>query len=825
METLVDLLNDAAERFGPTTALTIKPGFRQQRWSYLRLRESSERVAAVLRQYGLKKGDRAIIWAPNSPEWVVAFFGCLQAGVVAVPLDVRSAPAFVASIVGQTEPKLAFLSRQTAQGLPDPGFPVVSLEDLEEHLDGVAPLGDEPPVAADDIAEIMFTSGTTGDPKGVVLTHQNVVSNAVAAAKVLPVKPWYRLLSLLPLSHMLEQTGGLLVPLLNGASVVYPVSRRPSIIFKTMQTNHVTNFVAVPQALQLFMNGIERQVRAQGKERQWRFLLRLASVLPTPVRRWLFRQVHRQLGGRLGFIMSGGAYLDPELARRWAALGIPVLQGYGTTETSPAITMNTLRYQSLGSVGRVLPGQEVRIAPDGEILTRGPNVTQGYWQNPEATTASFEDGWYKTGDLGYLDSDGFLYLKGRKKDLIVLANGQNVYPEDIEALLHKESGVADTVIVGLPGDGGTVQVHAVLLMEDGTRAPDVVRSVNRQLASHQQVQGFTLWPEDDFPRTHTLKVKKPLVLDFLLSQQQEPSPSVASDAMQQQAPAGELHRVVASICGLPPETLAPGQTLGLDLNLDSLGRVELLSAIEAEIGVYVDEEKLGPETTFQELEDLVQRGGTKQDLPFPSWGRSLWCQGLRALLQHTALFPLLRVFYKVQVRGRENLDMLEGSVLFASNHNVSLDNPLIMMSLPNRWRRRLCPAAAADDAFGNPFWRVANSLLGNAFPFARDGAVRPSLEHLGQLLDWGWSVLIYPEGYNTYGDMVPFKAGTGLVAVESRTPVVPVRVTLRKGSVFDRASLLSRGEVEVSFGQPLAFPRGTDYREATEQLEAAVKAL
>jgi long-chain acyl-CoA synthetase len=367
----------------------------------------------------------------------------------------------------------------------------------------------------------MFTSGTTADPKGVILTHRNLVSNIMACREVVPINSSNRLLSLLPLSHMLEQTAGLLVPLSRGASIIYPTSRQPRTLFNTMQRDGVTNFIMVPQALELLMSGIEREVRSKGKEKQWRFLLRIAPLMPVAVRRWLFREVHRQMGGKLRYIMSGGAYLDPQLARKWEVLGVPILQGYGATEASPVITTNTFQNNRLGSVGRVLPGQEIKIADDGEVLTRGPNVTPGYWQNPEATRAAFEDGWSRTGDLGYLDQDGFLYLKGRKKDLIVLPNGQNVYPEDLENLLNKQPGVKDSVVVGLPSESGVLRVHAVLLMEVGHRASEAVSSVNRQVSDHQRIRGHTVWPQEDFPRTHTLKIRKPLVMEFLQNRQRE----------------------------------------------------------------------------------------------------------------------------------------------------------------------------------------------------------------------------------------------------------------------------------------------------------------
>lgn len=826
METLIDFLKHISEKYGPATALSISMGVRQRKWSYGRLWDLSARASAIIEKKGLVKGDQAIIWGPNCPEWVVAFLGCVRAGVVAVPLDVRSAPDFVTRVMDRTSPKLAIVSRSTQAQLPREDLDTLLFEELEELMEETAPRQEEPEAALDDIVELMFTSGTTGEPKGVILTHRNLVSNTLAAAEMVQLKPDSRMLSLMPLSHMLEQTGGLLVPLYYGANLVYATSRQPSIIFKALQTNRITAMILVPQVLQLFMNGIEREVRAQGKEKLWGMLMSLASVMPNPVRRRLFKKVHSRLGGCMSFMFSGGAALDPELGRKWNNLGIPVLQAYGTTETAPLITTNTFRNNREGSVGRTPPGQEVRIAEDGEVLTRGPNVTPGYWQNEEATDAAFEGDWYRTGDLGIMDDDGYLYLKGRKKDLIVLSNGQNVYPEDIETIINNQPGVKDSVVLGLTTESGDVAVHAALLMEDETDSDpaSVVRTANGMLASHQQVQGFTLWPDEDFPRTHTLKIRKPLVLEFLTHQelQRDSQPEAQSTP----AAGTPLQRLIASAFNLPLEELTPEKSLGLDLNVDSLGRVELLSAIEEELGAHVDEEQLSPGTTIAELQRLVDAGGAAPNLPFPSWGRTWWCSALRAFLQSAFIFPFMHVLYRVKITGREQFQGLEGPLLFASNHNVKMDNPLIIMAMPTRWRRRLSPAAAADWMLPNPLWRIGAPLLGNAFPFSREGAIRPSLENLGQLLDGGWSILIYPEG-QSYRDgvMESFKPGTGLVAVEGRTPVVPIRVVLNKRGAFDRGGLFSRGEVEIRFGEPINFGRRADYREATEQLETAVRAL
>ena len=265
----------------------------------------------------------------------------------------------------------------------------------------------------------------------------------------------------------------------------------------------------------LFLNGIEREVRRQKKEQQFKLLLNIAAHLPFSWRRYLFGSVHKRFGGHFRFFVSGGAYLPLKLAERWENMGFRVLQGYGATECSPIISATPYHEHVLDSVGKPLNGVDVRIAEDKEILVHGPNVALGYWKNPDATAAFFKDGWYYTGDLGYMDEKKNMYLKGRKKNVIVLANGLNVYPEDIENVLQVNPLVKDAAVFGLMNQDQGPEVHAVLLINDANKAKTVIQQTNKQLASHQQIRGFTIWPEEDFPRTHTLKVKRLDVLDTL----------------------------------------------------------------------------------------------------------------------------------------------------------------------------------------------------------------------------------------------------------------------------------------------------------------------
>ena len=823
-DTIVEFLRQTVARHGSRDALLIKPAFRYLRWSYEQLWEDSGRVASLLQSRGLKKGDQAILWGPNCPQWVVAFFGAIRAGVVLVPLDLRSAPDYVARVISRTEPRLAFTSRLTPKDDVDLGVPEITFEDLESAISGL-PDPDPVPIHKDDLVEIMFTSGTTGDPKGVMLTHRNLTANIEGISHYINVKSSSRLLSLLPLSHMYEQMGGLFFALHSGASVTYPVSRQPTVLSRTMRERRITTMLLVPQALELLMNGIEREVSRRGKERLWNTLLRAAGRTPFSLRRHLFRSVHKQFGGKLDLIVSGGAPLDRDLGRKWELLGVKVLQGYGATEASPVISNHTMDVRRPDSTGLPLPNVCVKISDQGEILVRGDNITPGYYNAPEETARAFEDGWYKTGDLGFFDDEGFLHIQGRVKDMIVLPSGQNVFPQDIQSILVKHPGVRDAVVLGLPR-GTSVEVHTALILESPDSAGQAVDWANSQLAEHQRVRGFTVWPYEDFPRTHTLKVKNQLVIDAILRGADQSPASSSQYASAPSTGSRNLIQIIAEISRRDPESVLETATLGNDLDLDSLGRIELLSAVEAELGVYLDESQISPETTVSQVSYLVEQGSRRPPMVrFPAWGMRLWARIARGFLQQAFIFPVMTLVYGLKVSGRENLAGLSGPVLFAANHHLGLDNPLIFKAVTRKWRRRLAVAAAAE-LWRNPVWWVLNPLLGNGFPIAREGPIRPSLENLGGIMERGWSILLYPEGVLTIGGpMKPFMQGVGLIAVEGRVPVVPVHLEVARFGSPSWFPFLRRGHVQILFGPPLTFPPGTDYQSATTAIEQAVQSL
>jgi long-chain acyl-CoA synthetase len=521
VNTIVDMLRRSAETYGGSRCLVYRTEQDRTEYTYADLLDRSLRVAAMLRARGVGKGDRVVLWGPNRPEWAFAYFGTMLLGAIVVPFDVRAAETFLQRIESKTDPKVTIAGRtqQDAATLPHPDY--LTLDTLAEEALPVEPAADLPTLTADDVAVLMYTSGTTGDPKGVILSHGNITTNVQTVPAIIPIEPWHRFLSLLPLSHVYEQVMGFLLGIHCGASITYIDTLKPQVIFETMEAETITEMACVPQLLQLFMNGIEREVKRQGKERVWGILHAVARRLPFGMRGRLFPKIHQRLGGKFEFFASGGAYLPPALAQKWENMGVEVVQGYGLTEASPLVSANPRTARRIDSIGKIVSSVRVRIAEDGEIMIQGPSVFKGYWQDPEATAAAFEDGWYHTGDLGRLEPDGYLYFTGRKKNLIVLASGMNVHAEDVEQALRDTGLVTDASVFGIPDPRGDQEVHAVLAMEDSSKAEEAVAAANKAVAPHQQIRSHSVWPEPDFPRTHTLKVRRPEVERWLQAQRKE----------------------------------------------------------------------------------------------------------------------------------------------------------------------------------------------------------------------------------------------------------------------------------------------------------------
>ncbi|HEX7473801.1 MAG TPA: AMP-binding protein [Candidatus Limnocylindrales bacterium] len=541
MDTILDILDGAVAGGANRTVMRImRDDGTDESWTFRDLGFRSRCAAWRLRALGLASGDRLLTWSPSALELPAVYFGAMLAGVVLVPLDLRMAPDAIERIAARAEAR--HLALGIGRDAPDPRearldrLPTTTVDRLAAEPDASFPadweaqLATWPRPASDDIFELVFTSGTTGSPKGVMLTHANVLATIAAIHKVIPPLE-HRIVSILPMSHLLEQVVGLYYAIEVLADIRYVRSRNPRVIFEAIRDHHTTSMILVPQVLDLFWSSIEREVDKSGRTRAFGRLRSIARRLPYALRRRLFRRVHAGFGGGLRLLVSTAAFLPPALQQAWEDLGVVVIQGYGSTECGFA-TCTTREDHGLGTVGRSVPPVQVRLAGDGEILVRGPNVFRGYWHDEAATAAALSpQGWYRTGDIGRFDADGRLILMGRNKDIIVLPNGFNVYPEDIENAL-RVAGIRDSVVVetrpgrieaivlapgshGLP-QGGDIPATGA---SDPSADPALVRasidasvrSANQTLAVHQRVAGWRLWPDADFPRTHTLKVKRDLV--------------------------------------------------------------------------------------------------------------------------------------------------------------------------------------------------------------------------------------------------------------------------------------------------------------------------
>jgi long-chain acyl-CoA synthetase len=507
-------------------------------------------------------------------------------------------------------------------------------------------------------------------------------------------------------------------------------------------------------------------------------MLAAADSWPWRVRQFLFFPVHRQIGSSFRFFVVGGAPLDPELERFWDRMGFLILQGYGLTEASPVVTLNSPDARKLGSVGHSLSGTEVAISDDGEVLVRGENVTTGYFKDPERTEETITNGRLHTEDLGYMDEEGFLFLKGRKKDLIVTPAGLNVYPEDVEAVFHRLPGVRDVAVLEFED-----QVHAVLLQEHGANAGDLVEQANADLAEHQRVREYTVWPEEDLPRTTTRKPKKHEIraaLEQIAQGEAPPQPSP------EEQPDGELERILVRVSGEPASAVTPEAHLGDDLGLDSIARIELVGLLEEQLNTEVAEEDLTEETTVQDLKQMVGQG-TAGRLRFARWTLSRLVGMVRRAFQQGLVFPIYHRIVRQYVEGLERLDNLAGPVIFTPNHTSYLDAIAILEALPPRFQHRLAPAQFAE-FFEVPPGRIDVWLkkkflfffmtLGfNIYLLAQTRGVRQSFQYTGELIDKGWNILMFPEGQRTLdGELQPFQEGVGILAGEMRVPVVPVYI-------------------------------------------------
>jgi long-chain acyl-CoA synthetase len=824
MQTLIDLFR-TFEALGDKTAFVNRTGSRRLVVSYREFHTLALKMANLLAQSGVAAGDRVLIWGPNSSWWGVAYWGIIIRGAVAVPVDFMSDLSRAESIHSLTKAKLVLQSRFKPERMTETHS--MLLEELQYQLDDIQPIGELASAAPEDTAQLIYTSGTTGNPKGVILTHKNLIANMTQINRQVPIiTDRFSFLSLLPLSHMFEQMGGFFTPLYRGAAIVYLRTLKPSAIMEALSEEDIYVIMSVPRLMQLLKTTIERELEDKHLSVVFRTLAQLASRLPQGARRILFFPVQKKFGRDFTVFVSGGAPLDREVFKFWSSMGFTLLEGYGLTECSPVLCVNTMERQVAGSVGPPLPGIQLKIE-EKEVLARGDNIFPGYYENEQASRDAFTgDGWFRTGDLGEIDPDGWLVIKGREKELIVTGSGVNVYPDELEAVLNRIAGVKESCVIGVDRGGGE-EVHAVLLLDGVGIAPEtVIAQANKSLDALQQITGFTLWKEPEFPKTTTLKIKKFAVKEEVEKGPQEGDAAVSRD---------RLLNLLARVTGTAAAQIREESLLVTDLGLTSIDRLELVSFLEQEYRLDIEDSQIGPQTRVSDLRQIIAKREklTRHD-HFRFWTNARFFRGVRMAWDAVFHGPLFRSFVTLEVRGGAELENLDGPVFFVVNHLSYLDQPSVKFALPSKLRYRCATAAWEEFFFGeyhgiNRILRRLSyeygSLLFNLFPLPQTQGFSGSLKYMGRLADAGINILIFPEGGHARdGTMQPFQLGLGVMVKELGIPVVPIKISGTDRVLPPGASFPKKGRVTVTFGKPLRF-RYEEPAEIVEKTRLAVENL
>src|ERR1700683_4604324 len=482
-ESLVEFFPEYA-RQGSDTAFIHHRGYRIQRWTYSRVAADARRFARELEARGIGKGDAVLLWAENSPEWAVVFWGCLLRGAVVVPIDRISTAEFSSRVAQQVNAKLLVYSETLTSDLAIPRLSIDAISEIiASHSDTPYPSSQ---LSRQDILEIVFTSGTTAEPRGVVITHGNVLANIEPLEREIKKYLRYerifhplRFLNLLPLSHIFGQILALFIAPILGANTIFRESLKPVELLETIHRERVSVLIAVPRLIESLEREIERQMEAEGRLEKFKKDLAASGNGHFLLRWWRFRRIHHQLGWKFWAFICGGAALPAPTETFWNRLGYAVIQGYGLTETTSLISLNHPFRSDKGSLGKLFPGMEMKGDATGEILVRGENIAAGYWSGPQLQPVVGEDGWFHTGDLAQVDQQGRLFFKGRQKNVIVTPAGMKVYPQDLERALREQPGVKESVVIGLERDGNAEPCAVLLLDSDAVDPRLIVQKIGR----------------------------------------------------------------------------------------------------------------------------------------------------------------------------------------------------------------------------------------------------------------------------------------------------------------------------------------------------------
>jgi long-chain acyl-CoA synthetase len=844
--------------YGSQIAVVNRTGVRRQSLSYAKLAELAGRFAAALEARGIKKGDRVAIWGENSGPWLAAFWGCVLRGAIVVPIDLSGAATFAERVIREVSPKLVAGGGENLR-LLSTAVPTIAFEDFAGALPREPLLAPAEGLAESDILQIVFTSGTTGDPKGVVHTHHNLLASFSPIEREIgkylkyerPFHP-LRFLVTPPLSHVFGQFMGIWIPVLLAAEVHFESRFVAGDLLAIIHRERISVLAAVPRVLEILRSDFELRFPKLSER------LSRAEKLPALRRWWLFRDVHRALGWKFWAVVSGGATLNQTLERFWSTLGLVVVQGYGMTETAALVSLthpfHPVRSGQSGYVGKVLPGRDVRLGEDGEVLVRGEIVSGATWEGGELRPR--ESPWLATGDLASIDESGNLRFRGRKKDVIVGASGLNIYPEDLESALLRQPGVRAAAVIEIEGARGG-EPFAALVMRGGDPV-EAIRAANAELAEYQRIRRWTLWPEPDLPRGPTGKILHRLVAASVRG--------IPREGRTIEPSTGTLAGLIGKITGEDVTNAADSARLSEDLHLDSLGRVELESSIETRFGIAFDDAGYRQVNTLGELRQLLQRPTTswsavapvtsepvtaetatseparqahREEHIYPTWPWSWPARALRFLFQEAIARPLVAFLAKPCV----TCDLASKPakpLLIVANHVTAFDVPLVLFALPRAMRKRVAVAMAAEMLLdwrkgrrqGNVFLNLVAPLqywlvtaLFNVFPLPQAGNFRASFAHAGRAMDRGFHVLVFPEGQRTPdGRMHVFLGGAGILWKELCADALPVYLGGVAELKMARSNWFRSGRISVHVGKTIA-PESGDPSAMTRRLEQAVRAL
>ena len=891
--TINELVDRGSEEHGFRVALQIERKGKWIRYSYADLRKFALEIGARLRGHGLRKGDRVVLFSENQPEWGVAYLGAVRNGLTVVPIDAQTWQTEAWSIAAFTEAKAILasekcFSRLTEERLGDneaSETPVLLLN-VNEHcrtfarsdLPRSCPEGaseqenqDFPEVSPDDPASIIFTTGTMVDPRGAVHTHRNFLTNLAGVNKNLPVHSEDALLSVLPLYHALEFTCGFLMPISGGAKVTYATTLKPRVILETIRRTGTTCMLGVPTLYALLRDYLERKVLRASRSTFRSNLMATSKQISRSVERrfghnigrQLFSKVHQEFGGGIRVFVSGGSTLGEDLFEDFKALGMPIYEGYGLTETAPVLTVNPLNRARVRSAGRPLPGVEVRLDhPDkhgvGEIVVRSPSLMSGYFRNNAANRAVMEDDWFHTGDLGWVDIDGYIYITGRIKDVIVTGAGKNVYPIDLEAIYRDIPGVREIGVVGIP-KGLTEEIHAVIRARPrASETPSTteaaiqkeIRQLARELPSYHRLQQVHFWPEG-LPKTDSSEFDRPALRRLLLRQLKESRKREirrGGGGTTKASPESLLIAELSRISSLPESSIHRATDLYADLGLDSLQAIELLLFAEESLGVSIPDDEAGQLTKVGELFDAaraLEEAGEGERVAEVGPSSTLSLQekrGLdRALLRCSfgTARAVLNSWFGLHVTNGEAVPIGRPYIL-AANHSSHLDTGAVVAALAHSKSLdealRLHVLGARDYFFASRLQGWLVSKLLNVVPIERHENSLASLKLVRGILSAGEPILIYPEGTRSRtGELQEFKAGLGLIAWEMQVPVIPVAIAGTHAALPAGRSWPSRSPIQVVFGEPVAMEqyrahleepsRDELYRRIARDVQAQVRGL